>query len=177
MKHLYLLRHAKSDWDEPVSDHDRPLSSRGHRSGDLIASYLRAQSVRPELILCSSAARTRATLAHLLPVLGDETAINVERDLYGAAATEMLARIRNVDDAVESVMVIAHNPGTEGLASTLADSGDKAARARMAAKYPTAGLATFEFGGSWRDLGPGRARLTGFVVPRDLEGKPDEVWP
>jgi len=166
VKHLYLLRHAKSDWDEPVSDHDRPLSSRGHRSGDLIASYLRAQS-----------ARTRATLAHLLPVLGDETAINVERDLYGAAATEMLARIRNVDDAVESVMVIAHNPGTEGLASTLADSGDKAARARMAAKYPTAGLATFEFGGSWRDLGPGRARLTGFVVPRDLEGKPDEVWP
>ena len=177
MKHLYLLRHAKSDWDTPVADHDRPLSTRGHRAGNLIASYLRAESIRPELILCSSSERTRATLAHLLPALGDGTTIQVERELYGAGASALLARIRGIDDAVGSAMVIAHNPGTEDLASSLAGSGDEAARARMKTKYPTAGLAGFAVNGAWRALGPGSARLTAFVVPRDLEGNADEVWP
>jgi phosphohistidine phosphatase len=177
VKHLYLLRHAKSDWDTPVPDHDRPLSTRGHRAGDLIAAYLRAESIRPELILCSSSERTRATLAHLLPALGDGTTILVERDLYGAGSSALLARLRDVDDAFRSVMVIAHNPGTEELASSLVGSGDDAARARMKSKYPTAGLASFEVDREWRDLAPARARLTAFVVPRDLEGKADEVWP
>jgi phosphohistidine phosphatase len=138
---------------------------------------LRAESINPALILCSSAARTRGTLAHLLPVLGEATTINVERELYGAGASMMLARLRKVDDTVPSVMLIGHNPGTEDLALTLAGSGDEAARSRMESKYPTAGLASFDIDDSWRDLAPGRARVTAFVIPRDLEGKPDEVWP
>jgi phosphohistidine phosphatase len=177
VKHLYLLRHAKSDWDTPFPDHDRPLSTRGHRAGDLVAAYLRAEGIRPELILCSSSERTRATLAHLLPALGDGTTILVERDLYGAEASTLLARVRRIDDAVVSTMVIAHNPGTEDLALSLAGAGDAAARARMKSKYPTAGLAGFDVDGAWRDLASGGARLTAFVVPRDLEGKADEVGP
>ncbi|MGH9025702.1 MAG: SixA phosphatase family protein [Acidimicrobiia bacterium] len=171
MKHLYLLRHAKSDWSEPLPDPERPLTARGHRSGALIASYLRAESISPALVLCSSALRTRETLAHLLPVLGEGTTISVERDLYGAGASDLRTRLRDIDDAVPSVMLISHNPGTEELALELVGSGDADAHARMESKFPTAGLALLVLlDDSWRDLGPGRARLTGFVVPRELEG-------
>jgi phosphohistidine phosphatase len=166
---LYLLRHAKSDWSEPLPDHDRPLNARGHRSAELIAAHLRAESIRPALVLCSSAVRTRETLAHLLPALGDGVTIRVERDLYGAAAVDLRRRLRDVDDAVPSVMIIAHNPGIEDLALELAGTGDRAARARMEAKFPTAGLATLVLPDR-RVLTPGRARLTSFVVPRELEG-------
>lgn len=171
MKHLYLLRHAKSDWSEPLPDHERPLNGRGHRSAGLIAAYLRAESITPALALCSSSVRTRETLAHLLPAFGDGVTIRVERDLYGAAASDLRSHLRTVDDTFPSVMMIAHNPGTEDLALELAGSGDEDALARMASKFPTAGLALLALPDEpWRDLAPGRARLTGFVVPRELEG-------
>jgi phosphohistidine phosphatase len=178
MKRLYLLRHAKSDWDEPLPDHDRPLSTRGHRAAGIIAGYLRTEGISPALVLCSSSARTRGTLAHLLPVFGDGTTIVIERALYGAGASALLSLLHGVDDSVPSAMTIAHNPGTEELASMLAGGGDVAALARMEGKYPTAGLASFELDdGPWTDLGPGRARLKGFVVPRELEGGPYDPSP
>jgi phosphohistidine phosphatase len=176
VRRLFLLRHAKSDWDDPaLADHDRPLSGRGHRAGERLATYLRAERISPALVLCSSAARARATLSHLLPALGDGTTISVERRLYGATDDSLLARIRLVDDTVPSVMLVGHNPGIEDLAHALArgarGESDEDALTRLESKYPTAGLATLAVpDGHWRDLGPGRARLTGFVVPRDLEG-------
>jgi phosphohistidine phosphatase len=173
VKHLYLLRHAKSDWAQPLTDHDRPLAGRGHRASRLLEAYLRAEKVEPALVLCSSALRTRQTLAHLLPALGAGTTISIERGLYGAGASELLARLRRVDDAVPSVMVIGHNPGTEQLAHQLTGDGDKAAVARIETKFPTAAMATIELSRNWHDLAPRRARLTGFVAPRDLVGKYD----
>jgi phosphohistidine phosphatase len=168
---LYLLRHAKSDWTQQLPDHERPLNARGHRSAVLIAAHLRAESIRPALVLCSSALRTRETLAHLLPGFGDGVTIRVERDLYGAGAPDLRRRLRAVDDEIPSVMIIAHNPGTEDLAVELTGGGDRAARARMEAKFPTAGLATLVLPDErWRDLAPGCAALTSFVVPRELEG-------
>ena len=63
MKSLYLLRHAKSSWaDSSLADHDRPLSRRGRRAAPLMGAYLRDGGHRPELVLCSTSARTRETL-------------------------------------------------------------------------------------------------------------------
>jgi phosphohistidine phosphatase SixA len=65
-RRLYLLRHAKSSWDEPaLADHDRPLAARGRRAGELLAEHVRRARIAPQLVLCSSSARTRETLATL----------------------------------------------------------------------------------------------------------------
>ncbi|HZT10782.1 MAG TPA: histidine phosphatase family protein, partial [Actinomycetota bacterium] len=65
---LWLLRHAKSSWDDPdMEDVDRPLAPRGARAADRMRDYLDAEEIRPELVLCSSALRTRETLARILP--------------------------------------------------------------------------------------------------------------
>jgi phosphohistidine phosphatase len=87
VKRLWLLRHAKSSWDDPgLPDPDRPLAPRGRRAAELLAAHLAASDVRPGVVLCSSSLRTRQTLAAILPALGDTLQIRIERELYGAGA-------------------------------------------------------------------------------------------
>jgi phosphohistidine phosphatase len=167
MKHLYLLRHAKSSWKNPgPADHDRPLAGRGRRAAKAVARHLREQGIEPELVLCSTARRARETLERIEPALGTG-AVRVERELYGAGAGALLEQLRGVPDAVGSVLVIGHNPGLQRLALELARPAP--AVEELEAKYPTAGLAALAFEGpSWRDLDRGSAELVRFVRPRDL---------
>ena len=66
MKTLLLLRHAKSAWSDPrLDDHDRPLNGRGERAAKAMADHIAREGPRPDLILCSTAMRTRQTLAPL----------------------------------------------------------------------------------------------------------------
>ena len=110
-KTLLLLRHAKSSWDDAnLADHDRPLARRGRRASGLIAAYLRAHRITPEQVLCSSSARTRETLERISPGFTGEVEVEIEDDLYGASAAELLARLRKVSGTVESLMVIGHAP-------------------------------------------------------------------
>jgi len=171
MKTIYLLRHAKSSWDDPdLADVDRPLSKRGKAAAAAMARHLAATGIAPGLVLCSPARRTRATLERVMPGLGRETPAVIEERLYQADAGALLRRLRGLDEAIASVMLIGHNPAIEELASRLADGGDADALARLAAKFPTGALAVLETDVvGWRDLGAGGARLAAFVRPRDLE--------
>jgi phosphohistidine phosphatase len=163
---LYLLRHAKSSWDDPgLADHERPLAPRGRRDAKRVAAHLRTLGIEPELVLCSSSARTRETLEYLLPALGGSTVL-YEDGIYGASRDELLARARGVPDEVESLMLIGHNPGMEDLAIALASSGDGLERVRE--KFPTAALATLTLATSWSGLAPGEAVLESYVVPKQL---------
>jgi phosphohistidine phosphatase len=170
MKTLHLLRHAKSGRDDPkLDDHERPLSPRGIQDGMAIAEHCAKAGIHPALILCSSAVRTRSTLALLLPYL-PVAQILVERELYLAGAEALLARVRAVDDGFASVMVIGHNDGLHDFARSLpGDAGDAELRIRLGAKFPTTALASYTVGGApWRQVAPGRATLTGLVTPKDL---------
>jgi phosphohistidine phosphatase len=167
MKQPFLLRHAKSSSDDSdLGDHDRPLAPRGERALKLIAEHLGREGVTPALVLCSSAVRTRETFVRIAPALGEEVSVQIERGLYGASEQRLLERLRAVDDGVESLMLVGHNPGVAQLARSLAGSGRNLADLR--GKYPTGALATLEFSGRWGDLRPGRAELTDFVTPRQL---------
>src|SRR5690242_6830920 len=77
---LFVLRHAKSSWDDPsVNDHERPLAPRGQRATKLLANHVRSHEIQPQLVLCSSARRTRETLDGVAP--GGE--VLIEPQLYG----------------------------------------------------------------------------------------------
>jgi phosphohistidine phosphatase len=166
-KRLLLLRHAKSSWDDPkLTDHDRPLAPRGRRATKLIAEHLRRESVAPSLVLCSSARRTQETLERIAPALGEPVAVQIESDLYAAFEQRLLERLRALEEDVESVLLIGHNPSIERLALDLAGSGVKLADVRR--KFPTGALATLEFSGPWQELGPGTATLADFVTPKQL---------
>jgi phosphohistidine phosphatase len=171
LKTLYLLRHAKSDWaDAGLPDHDRPLARRGEQAAKRIATYIEHTGIRPELVLCSSARRARDTLEAMTTVLGQETAVRVEDELYGAGAPELLGRLWRVGADTQSVMMVGHNPGLHDLAAELAGDGDGEALAQLQVKFPTGALATLTFAGpDWRELAPAGAHLAGMVVPRQLQ--------
>jgi phosphohistidine phosphatase len=151
---LYLLRHAKSSWDDPApADHDRPLAPRGRRAAKAIGRYLREQGIEPELVLCSSATRAQQTLERA------GLSGSIEDGLYGAGAHALLARLNQVPDGVASVMLIGHNPGMEDLLALLTSEAPE--------KFPTAALATLECP-PWSTLARGSAELIGLVRPREL---------
>jgi phosphohistidine phosphatase len=167
-KKLFVLRHAKSSWDEPgLADHERPLSPRGRRAVEAIAAHLNAAGITPELVLCSSARRTRETLEGL--AVGGEHVI--ESELYGANCQEVLERLHRVPEEIESVMLVGHNPTLQALVLRLAD-GDTAAKdsglAEVRRKFPTGALATLTFDRAWTELSPGSARLAAYVRPKSL---------
>ncbi|HVM56672.1 MAG TPA: histidine phosphatase family protein [Gaiellaceae bacterium] len=170
MKRLYLLRHAKSSWDEPgVADIDRPLAPRGRKAAKRIAAYLRRTGAAPAVVLCSSALRTRQTLDAIRPALGGDPEVLVEDELYAADAGTLLTRIRAVPPAAGSVLLIGHNPGLGDLALSLAGGGDAELLGRLREGLPTGALATFAIAAdAWDDLAAGGAELTAYVVPRDL---------
>ncbi len=148
MPTLYLLRHAKSSWDEPgLADFDRPLSRRGRRNAALLAAHLREESIDPEIVLCSPARRARET-AELLGLEG----VQFEDDLYGAGTADLGRRLTALPHSVASAILIGHNPGLEGLGHELGAEG----------RMRTAELWTFELGGWDADGG----RLVESFLPR-----------
>jgi phosphohistidine phosphatase len=167
MKRLYLLRHAKSSWDDPtLSDHDRPLAPRGRQAARVMAKHLRRKGISPQLVLCSPSRRTRQTLKRIAPALAESADVQIRSELYAASAADLLEVLRELPDEVESVMLIGHNPGLEDLAVSLGGDGREIARVRE--KFPTAALATLEFSAGWRELAPGSAELVDFVKPKEL---------
>jgi phosphohistidine phosphatase len=166
---VLLLRHAKSSWADPaLADIDRPLSARGERASRKIAGHMHRRRIRPALVLCSPALRTRRTLAAIEPALGPRCPVELVPDLYAASETVLLEQLRALPDPVGSVLVIGHNPGLHDLALALASRG--AGLERLQAKFPTGALATIACRCEhWADLEPGGAKLVDYVVPRQLD--------
>lgn len=173
MRQLILLRHAKSSWDDPqLPDRERPLSARGIRAAVLVRRALRERGLTPDLILASPARRVQQTLEALEP--WDELPlIDTHEALYLASAQQLYTVLHSVAETVRSVLLIAHNPGLQELAVSLAgecaDHDPRAPIRRIAEGFPTAAIAEFTIPGPWWQLAPGAGRLLRFITPRDLE--------
>ncbi len=168
VRRLHLLRHAKSSWADPGrEDRDRPLAPRGRRAARRLAGHLRDLGVRPDLVLCSPAVRTRQTLELVQPGLGAGVDVRFEEELYAASADGLLDRLRQLPESAGAALVVGHNPGLQELVLLLARRGSL--RERAAAHFPTAALATLSFGaGGWAGLTRSGAELVSYVVPREL---------
>lgn len=164
-KRLILMRHAKSSWKEPLPDHERPLNKRGKRAAKLIGKALAERGIIPNMILSSDAKRARATAKRVLKVLGEKgIGLRLDPSLYEADARTILQEIEKTDDKIQSLMVVAHNPGISELAALL--SGDS-----RFSWLPTAGVVVFEIeGDSWKGVAPEKAKVLLHLFPRELEG-------
>lgn len=170
MAMLHLLRHAKSDRDQPaLGDHERPLNPRGRKAAKAMGRYLARTEFPLGLILCSAARRTRETLDLLQDEWKCGARVRIEERLYLASAGQLLRRLREVPEETGEVLVIAHNPGIHELAVQLSAAKPSAARDRLHHKYPTGALASFRIDAPWQDFGVEDAELLDFVIPLDLE--------
>ncbi len=163
MRTLVLMRHAKSDYPDGVPDHERPLAPRGVREAALAGDWLRDNVPAIDAVLCSSAARTRQTLART-GVTAPATYLD---RLYGAHPATVIEEINKVDDEVSTLLVVGHEPTTSHLALGLAaPASDRAAAERIALKYPTSAIAVLRVPGTWAGLEISGAELVSFHVPR-----------
>ena len=167
MKRLLLLRHAKSSWDHDLTDQARPLNARGERAAHLMGVYVKQAGLVPDLILCSSAERTRQTASLMLKAVGCEVPVQHHDSLYLAAAEDIMEALLAVPDDVKSVMVIGHNPGMEDAALGFSVDDGANIRADMTGKYPTGGLAVIDFDASkWKKIKKGA--LVDYKTPKTL---------
>jgi phosphohistidine phosphatase len=157
------MRHAKSAYPPGVADHDRPLAPRGIREAGLAGDWLRANA-HIDAVLCSTATRTRQTLAET----GIDAPVRYSERLYGATAGTMIDEINEVADSVNTVLVLGHEPTMSEVAIGLAarDGTDETATQRISEKYPTSAIAVLTVAGDWKTVELGTAALIEFHVPR-----------
>ena len=146
MKTLLILRHAKSSSKEPeLSDHDRPLNRRGQHDAPRMGQLLSQMSLLPDLILCSTAARARATAESIIKISGFPGDIRYSPDFYLAAPSTWIDAIHQIGDEHDRIMIVGHNPGLETMVQQLTGHDEP---------FPTAALAQVELPiGSWQKLG------------------------
>ena len=161
---LVLLRHAKSAYPDGVADHDRPLAPRGRREAGLAGGWLRANLPPIDAVLCSTASRTRETLAHT----GIDAPVRYVDRLYDTVPGTVIDEINHVGDNVAVLLVVAHEPTMSQVALGLVgtDSSNTAAAERISTKFPTSAMAILRLKCSWKDLELGSAELVDFHVPR-----------
>ena len=167
MKKLYLLRHAKSEWDDPeLDDFDRPLNERGRRNAQKMAAFLTEVDIQPSLILCSAAKRAAETCDFFK---NDSLPVKYEDNLYLASAETLIDYVQRLHDQHQSVLIVAHNPGLEDLTLEYGRNGDTKFWQQVSFKYPTASIAELEIDSpSWSGFKTSNARLVNFVRPKDL---------
>ncbi|HML11467.1 MAG TPA: histidine phosphatase family protein [Stellaceae bacterium] len=171
MHQLHLLRHAKSSWDDDADDHARPLNKRGREGARLIGESLPRAIDRLDLVLCSSALRTRETAELALAGFGTAPKILYEDALYLATEAALLQRLRDLDESIDTVMVIGHNPGLHELAVALAAPGSAGFSTLANGKFPTGVRCRFVIGTPWVGIGSTRHRLVDYVTVKSLGGK------
>ncbi|ELS51657.1 hypothetical protein STVIR_7429 [Streptomyces viridochromogenes Tue57] len=167
LRRLVLLRHAKSAWPDGVADHERPLAPRGRRDAPVAGRMLADADCLPDLALCSTAARARATWELASAQWGTPPPVRHDPRLYAADVHDLLAVVREVPPEVGTLLLVGHNPGLEELVLELAGQGLDDALEEVRTKFPTSAIAVLAwYGTTWRALAPGTALLTDVMVAR-----------
>ena len=163
---LLLLRHAKSDYPDGVADHERPLAARGIREAALAGDWIRANVPPIDAVLCSTATRTRQTLART----GIDAPVCYVDRLYGATPGAVIDVINGVESEVgadvSTVLLVGHEPAMSATALGLSDGRNTAVAQEISLKFPTSAIVVLRTTSPWHELSLGDAELVTFHVPR-----------
>lgn len=164
---LVVMRHARAEQSAPT-DFERRLTDRGAADARAAGEWLGSQGFTPDAALVSAAARTVETWEAVAEAAGwDHDLATYDEGLYAAGPESALDLVRATEDAVETLVVVGHNPTMGYLAQLLDDGeGDEEASASMTAGFPTAAVAVFAFDGDWADLDEAACQVVGFHVGR-----------
>lgn len=164
--HLYIMRHAKSDWETGTSDFDRPINKRGNKSAIRIGQWMLENNHIPEKIISSSAMRAKQTIELVVEQIEEKNKkkISYEEDLYLANLSSLLENIALYKSNVNSLMLVAHNPGLEELVYFL--GGDSGSQYKT---MTTANLVIYEYADNQFDVETKKGKLIEFIKPKELD--------
>lgn len=162
MRNLYLVRHSKSSWKNlSLNDFDRPLNKKGKKDALLMGDYLTMKKVDIDLIISSPAKRTLETLNLLAEKISFNERVQFEQLLYEANLKKIFSVIRNIDEQIQNVMLIGHNPALTILANYLLKENID--------NIPTSGIVAIKFALTWKDISENCGTLLFFEYPKKLK--------
>ena len=166
MKKLFLVRHAKSSWENiEMNDFDRPLNERGERDAPYMAKILKQREVYPDRMISSPALRALTTCKAFAKILNfDRHKIETNDQLYHASATTLLNVLASLKehprDKEDVVLVFGHNPGITEFVNELVNVHID--------NIPTCGVveATLNID-SWKEISLGCGKMDSFDYPKN----------
>ncbi len=147
MKTLYLIRHAKSSWDNTeLSDFERPLNKRGNRDAPFMANLLKSKNIQPDLLVSSSSLRAYSTAEYFAKEFNYPIEkIKTDERIYEATSKIIVEVIKEIEDSFSTVFLFGHNPGLSNIANIISD--------KLIEPMPTCCVAGFELKvNSWKEL-------------------------
>ncbi|MGF1636774.1 MAG: histidine phosphatase family protein [Cyclobacteriaceae bacterium] len=161
MKTLYVMRHAKSSWENlSLSDQERPLSDRGKNDAPEMGRRLAAKNILPAIIVSSPARRARKTAKKVAKQIGyPKEKIQLNDELYFSGVRGLVDTLRNTPDVHKSLMIFGHNPDFTDLINHFTGAG--------IINVPTAGVVQIDFDiASWSELKGKQGVLVFFDYPK-----------
>ena len=162
MKQIYILRHAKSSWDNSnLSDFERPLADRGISDAKKMSKFLKDMNIKIDKVLCSNAIRAKETF--------DLTAdgFNFEIDkatyldkLYFGDTTTIIQDLKELDESLNNILIVGHNPTLHYLVEILTNESIN--------RFTTCNLATISHDGEWVSLNSQQCSLKSLIRPKEL---------
>lgn len=163
MRTLFLIRHAKSSWDNPgLRDFDRPLNKRGIHDAPKMAKTLEKQGIKPDLLVSSPAKRALTTALFFAETFGvaDEAVLRNE-DIYMASPREILKIISQLPDSAQTVFLFGHNPTFTEVANHFSDD--------FIDNIPTCGVVQIESPADvWKEFSEGNATVKACFFPKEV---------
>ena len=133
MKTLYVLRHAKSSWDDQsLSDFQRPLNKRGIRTAPFMGELMTSKKLIPDAIISSPAERAKQTAFFVKQAAHLDAGIQFNQGIYESSTNNLLYIVNGIDDLYSSAMIVGHNPGFEGIVETLSGEYQRMPTATLA---------------------------------------------
>lgn len=164
MKTLYIIRHAKSDWNDPsLSDFQRPLNKRGEKNAPFMGELLAREMIHPDLILSSPAVRAKTTAEEIAQKVGYERKkIIYKDDLYMGGIHEIEGILKKISDSTHTVFLIAHNPGLTDFAEYVSGY--------VIDNIPTCGIFCVRLkDNEWKSIGKDAAVYVSFEYPKKYQ--------
>ena len=169
MKTIFLLRHAKSSWDNTkLEDFDRPLATRGIKSCKKIGKFFKKKKLVPDIVYCSTAVRAKQTWDLINRIVEKKKNIIYEDQLYMANSSIFMNFVKKTNDNFKTLMIVSHNPGIESFCLELSKENNEYIN-DIKTKYPTGSLAILKVNlKKWSEIRYESGIIYEFIKPRKL---------
>jgi phosphohistidine phosphatase len=160
MKSLFLIRHAKSSWEDPsLKDFDRPLNPRGLRDAPFMSKLLKGKGIVVDQIVSSPANRALSTAKYFAEAFGiNNKKIILRNEIYEAYPEDVMAIVKELPNEVDVALIFGHNPTFTSLANQFGG---------YLSNVPTCGVVRIDAEiDKWADFSIDTAQRTAFHYPK-----------
>lgn len=121
VKTLFVLRHGHAEQPFGKNDMERKITRQGQEKVAEVATLMKKDGTVLQQVCCSTADRTRETLALFLETIGQQPPVEFNDEVYEASLKTLLQVIGATAETVDSLLLVGHNPGLSYLVEYLLD--------------------------------------------------------